>query len=295
MRTVRHLAISMLLIYSAIFVALAVLPTDPARALLGPMASESAVAELRRQYGMDRAFPVRYLRTLGQMAVGNFGVSVFHHRPALDVVSDLAPATFARAGASLLVGIAVGLIAGAMIGLCGLPRLAYILACLVAVPSFCIMILILWWGSAAGLTPLRNPAIFEILAIAGSSIYCAGAIGRQVADRLDLRHRRPMHVDFLMLLHADRQEIVRIIFREALPEAIAISLNSIPAVLTGITFAELIFGLSGFGSAFIHAALRGDGALVIAGSLILGFVLLLIQRFGELVTKFFDPRSMRSD
>ena len=105
---------SLFAIYTVVFLAFAVVPLDPARAVLGPNASQQAVERLREEFGLNRPLPVRYFTTLRQMLAGDFGSSYYLNKPALEVVLATAPKTFARTGIALLGGLIVGALAGAL-------------------------------------------------------------------------------------------------------------------------------------------------------------------------------------
>src|SRR5918996_1536258 len=72
-----------------VFGFLAGLPGDPARVALGVNASDEAVAELNRQFGLDRPLPTQYFDWLGGVLRGDFGM--------LDVSkADIRPQIFHR-------------------------------------------------------------------------------------------------------------------------------------------------------------------------------------------------------
>ncbi|HET6741085.1 MAG TPA: ABC transporter permease, partial [Kribbella sp.] len=58
-----------------VFAFMAILPGDPARVALGVNASDEAVAELRRQFGLDRPLPTQYFDWLGGLLHGDLGTS----------------------------------------------------------------------------------------------------------------------------------------------------------------------------------------------------------------------------
>ena len=70
-----------------IFVVTAALPGDIAQVLLGTDATPERVAELRREFGLDRPLPVRYLEWLGGVLTGNFGVSHLSGQPVLSLIA----------------------------------------------------------------------------------------------------------------------------------------------------------------------------------------------------------------
>ena len=55
------------------FVLINLLPGDPAIAILGETATSDAIAALHAQLGLDLPIPLRYLRWLGNVLVGDFG------------------------------------------------------------------------------------------------------------------------------------------------------------------------------------------------------------------------------
>ena len=70
-----------------IFLVTAALPGDIAQVLLGTDATPERVAELRREFGLDRPLPVRYLEWLGGVLTGNFGVSHLSGQPVLSLIA----------------------------------------------------------------------------------------------------------------------------------------------------------------------------------------------------------------
>ena len=59
-RFIFRLVLASILIYSLVFMAFAVLPVDPARALLGPVAEPSAVEALRQLRGENQDLTPSY-------------------------------------------------------------------------------------------------------------------------------------------------------------------------------------------------------------------------------------------
>src|SRR5437016_4613810 len=59
----------------------------------GSIVSQEAAANLRAQYGLDQPIYVQYLRWVGLMLQGNFGMSMEYNRPVLEVIGDRLPLT----------------------------------------------------------------------------------------------------------------------------------------------------------------------------------------------------------
>jgi peptide/nickel transport system permease protein len=85
------------------------LPGGPAEALLGERATPERVAQIRKQYGLDRPVYVQYLRYVKTVAIDrDFGQSVRTRRPVLTEFREKFPATIELALAAMVVSIGVG-------------------------------------------------------------------------------------------------------------------------------------------------------------------------------------------
>lgn len=78
---------TILLISLLVFAATQALPSDPARVILGPDATEQSIQTLQKQLGFDRPIPEQYVRWAGRAVTGDFGVSLDSHRPAGEIVA----------------------------------------------------------------------------------------------------------------------------------------------------------------------------------------------------------------
>jgi peptide/nickel transport system permease protein len=76
-----------------IFTIARVIPGDPARIALGPLASRGQIEALREEMYLDRPIHVQYAYYLGGLLRGDFGESLYTHRPVTDDLRDLFPAT----------------------------------------------------------------------------------------------------------------------------------------------------------------------------------------------------------
>src|SRR5919107_834299 len=76
-----------------LFVWIRALPGGPAESLLGERATPETVAEIERQYGLDKPVYVQYLRYVENVATGDLGVSIRSRRPVTDELRERFPAT----------------------------------------------------------------------------------------------------------------------------------------------------------------------------------------------------------
>lgn len=98
-----------------IFVIARVIPGDPARIALGPLASRGQIEALRQEMYLDRPLHVQYAYYLSGLLRGDFGESLYTHRPVTNDLRDLFPATlelvFYSGLIMVLLGVPLGVLA----------------------------------------------------------------------------------------------------------------------------------------------------------------------------------------
>ena len=115
----RRLAASVVVLFGVsvlIFGVARVIPGDPARIALGPMASEEQVAQLRAQLYLDRPLVAQYARFLRGLAEGDLGTSTYTSRPVMTDLRQFLPATIELVAAASLIMILAGIPLGVLAG-----------------------------------------------------------------------------------------------------------------------------------------------------------------------------------
>ena len=85
------------------------LPGSPAEALLGEHATPQAIAQIRRQYGLDKPIYVQYWNYVKTLAQGDLGTSITTTRTVTYELEHRFPATVELALAAMLFSIIVGI------------------------------------------------------------------------------------------------------------------------------------------------------------------------------------------
>ena len=126
-RVLRYLARRLLLtipvllgVATLVFALIHFIPGDPARAILGDVASEADIVQLRRQLGLDRPLAAQYVAFLGGLARADLGTSLRTGTPVATQILERLPATFELALAAIARGPGLGDSAGSRGG--GLAR-----------------------------------------------------------------------------------------------------------------------------------------------------------------------------
>ena len=97
-----------------VFIIMALIPGDPATAILGSFATPENVEKLNRDLGLDKPMIQRYFIWLGNMLQGDFGRSFSLNKDVLDEILERFGATLILAGVSFVLCSVLGVVAGAL-------------------------------------------------------------------------------------------------------------------------------------------------------------------------------------
>ena len=270
----------------------------------GPFDEEQALApavraNLERAYGLDRPLLAQYLSYVGQLAHGDFGVSLRERdfsvneliRQGLPVSLTLGAAAIVLA---LLTGIPAGIVAALRQGRSSDYALAGISALGLALPSFVVGPLLalvfgltLHWLPVAGwsggsLRYLVLPAITLALPVAASLTRITRASLLEV-----------LRTPFIRSARARGLGAARVLWRHALPPTLLPVVSYLgPAIafmVTGSLVVETVFGLPGSGRYLVQGAIDRDYPLVM-GMIVVYAVLTLVLNFvADLLYGWLDP------
>tara|TARA_B100001094_G_scaffold89926_1_gene85931 strand:+ start:170 stop:1192 length:1023 start_codon:yes stop_codon:yes gene_type:complete len=97
-----------------IFIIARIVPGDPARIALGPLATATQVEELREEMGLNASFPVQLWSYLSGLAQGDLGKSLLTSRPVMDDIRGALPATFELVLVTIILQIFISIPLGVM-------------------------------------------------------------------------------------------------------------------------------------------------------------------------------------
>ena len=95
-----------------VFLIMAIIPGDPATAILGAFATPENAIKLRAEMGLDRPLIEQYFTWAGNLLSGDFGPSYALNRPVLDELLERMGPTLLLAGSARCVCVVLGLISG---------------------------------------------------------------------------------------------------------------------------------------------------------------------------------------
>ena len=105
----------LLVVSLLLFIALRVLPTDPATMSMPPTATTDEIEIARQQMGLDRPLVAQYAVWLGQVLSGDLGRSSHLRRPVAQLLAEALPATIELTLLAMLVAGSLGLCGGLLL------------------------------------------------------------------------------------------------------------------------------------------------------------------------------------
>jgi peptide/nickel transport system permease protein len=288
-----------------VFAFMAVLPGDPARVALGVNASDEAVAELRRQFGLDRPLTTQYFEWLGGLVRGDFGTSYVSKAAIGPQIFDRFQVTLWLVVAAMVVALVVAAPAGTVMAarhrkVSGLA-LSAVSQLGVAVPAFLAGILLimvfavkLGWLPANGWTPpAQDPAMFlkQLVMPALSLGLVQGAVLTRYVRSAVLEVLRE---DYLRTARAKGLRPFPALWRHgirnaAVPVVTVLGLQ-LATLLIGAVVVERVFVIPGLGSLLLDGVSNRDLVLVQDVVMVLVIAVLVVNFLVDLLYVVLDPR-----
>ncbi len=239
--------LTLLAVSVVVFLAMNVLPGDPALNILGIESSEDARAALREQLGLDEPAVFRYFQWIFNAVRGDFGISYSYGVPVSELIVERIPMTLSLAFSGMVLTTVVALVMGITAASHHKKTGDWVVMLLsqlgVAIPAFWLSMLLvllfavkLRWlppGGFAGwddpLAAMRSLVLPTVsLALVQSAVLAR--VTRSSALEV-IRH------DFVRTARASGFSRQRVLWRHVLPNAL------IPIVtIVGLQFAALVSG-----------------------------------------------------
>jgi len=290
-----------------VFLIMAMIPGDPALAILGSYATPENVARINRDLGLDRSLPEQYFIWIGNLLRGDFGRSYILNRPVLDEVLERFGATLILAGAALVLCSVLGLLAGVVSAVrqfAWTDRIVTLLVLIgISMPAFWLgLILILLFAvqwrvlPASGMYAVYGggdlPDLLKhlILPAATLAVVATGVIARLTrAAMLEV-----LRQDFIRTARAkgvsERKVIYRHAFRAALVSVIPVIGIQVGFLLGGAVYIETVFQWPGLGAMLVKAVSTRDLLLVQGGVLVAATTYVLVNLGTDVAQALLDPR-----
>jgi peptide/nickel transport system permease protein len=302
LRRGRRLLVSLWVLVTASFIMIHLIPGDPVRAALGPMAPQELVDARRAALGLNDPLWNQYWHYLQNLVSGDWGTSITTDVPVFDTIGDRLPATVQIALLAFVVTMFLSVPLG--VAMAALTRggrrrrtelaLTSSSVVIAAIPDFLLAVgLVYVFGVSLGWLPVAGrsgPASF-VLPVVGLAIGPMAILARIV--RVEML--AVLDADFVRTARAKRLRAWRVYLRHALPNALTSTLTVggllLGGLVAGTVLVENVLAWPGLGSTIVSSILSKDYPVVQGIVLVYGLGVLAINLIVDVVLALIDPRS----
>jgi peptide/nickel transport system permease protein len=324
-RRLLHAAPTLFGVVLIVFVLLRVVPGDPIAMMVVGEASPQDIAVMRELYGLDKPLPQQFVIYLGQLARGDFGVSISLRQEVLSLVLGRLPATlelaFVAMLASTVLGVMLALAAIQWRGSWVEALVDGLSALWLSIPEFLWgMLLIIALGVLVPVLPISGRVdplqaselatqfyLFEslfrgrlglawelmqhlVLPATALALPLTAVIARVLKTSL----AEALAQDYILLARVKGFSERRILTREALPNAVgpALTVAGVHFVFLvgGTVLVELIFAYPGIGNMLYTAAVNRDLPLIQGVTIVFALLFILLNLAIDLIYPLVNPR-----
>jgi peptide/nickel transport system permease protein len=290
------------LVLTLVFIAMRILPGDPATAALGDMALPEQLAEFREKMGLNVSLWQQYLNFLGGVLVFDFGKSYMNGAAVVDLIARNLPYTIELTLVATLMGFTAGVPLGVLAATKRdrLPDTGVRVFSLIgyAIPDFYLGALLLivfalnlgWFpinGAGEGFVDRMYHIFLPALTLA---FVKAAFIGRLTRTSL----LEVLGKDYIRTARAKGAREPRVIYRHGLRNALLpLSTGmglSLLATLSGSVAIELVFNRPGIGRLLISAITERDYGVIQGGVVVFALLVVAINLLMDLLYIVIDPR-----
>ncbi|WP_354692630.1 ABC transporter permease [Phytobacter sp. RSE-02] len=302
-------------------------PVDRVLQIVGDHASQSTYEQVRHQLGLDQPLPVQFWHYLLNLSHGDLGTASATGQPVLQDLLSAFPATLELATLALVIGTALGILAGVLCArFAGSPLdLAVRTFTLLgnSVPIFWLGLLMLalfyanlQWSAGPGrlddiyqytVTPqtgfvlidtwlsgdsqaFRNALSHMVLPVTLLAYYSLASITRLTRSAC----LGEMNKEYILLARAKGAGEMTIMLRHVLPNIrgtlLTVVALSYTSMLEGAVLTETVFSWPGIGRYLTTALFAGDTTAIMGGTLVIGVCFVLINNLADMLVRLTDPR-----
>jgi peptide/nickel transport system permease protein len=290
------------LVLTLVFIAMRILPGDPAIAALGELAQPEQLAIFRAKMGLDVPLWQQYFNFLWGVVTLDLGRSFLNNTPVLQLIGENLPHTIELTFVAMVLGLAAGVPLGVVAATHrnkaaddGIRLFSLIFY---AIPDFYLAALLLivfalnlgWFpinGTGTGFWDRLDHVILPAVTLACVKSAFIGRLTR--TSLLEVLGR-----DYVRTARAKGAGEQRVIYRHGLRNALLPLTTglglSLLATLSGSVAVELVFNRRGIGRLLIDAISERDYAVIQGGVIVFALFVVLVNLLVDLAYIAVDPR-----
>lgn len=254
--------------------------------------------QYRRLYGLDRPLAVQYVSWLARLMQGDFGISyTYRNETVLAVLRRTWPPTLQIGLVALVLALGLGVPLGVgaatkrrshldrfsrAVAVLGAATPVYVLATL-TILLFSVQMRVLpltgWGGPARVLLPACVLALAPLAAVIRFTR--AAVLDTLGADFVRTARAKGLH---------SHQVVSRHVLKNALLPVLTLAGPLAATLLAGSFFVETMFNIPGLGAAFVFAAADRDYPMIMAGAVLSGGLIIVLNLGVDLAYGLLEPR-----
>lgn len=281
-----------------VFSILYISPMDPARNILGQLATEEQVIAWKQDYGMNDPYIVQALKAVKNVITFDFGNSFVGNEPVVESLMRKFPVTLQVTLASLLLSVIIAVPAGIISAIrqySTFDFVAMVMALIgISIPNFWLgLMLILLFSVKLGWLNVIYTA-GDIKSLIMPAIVLGTALAASVARMTRSSMLEVIKSDYITTARAKGLKESDVVLKHALKNAVIPIITIIGlqfgGMLGGSAVTEKVFTIPGIGSYIINKQMIPDIPVVLAGVVYIAIVISMANLAVDLLYAFFDPR-----
>jgi peptide/nickel transport system permease protein len=281
-------------------------PGGPIKAMLGPRATVAQVAYYNRLYGFDQPFYLQYVKWIGQLLHGNLGFSSKLNQSVASLIAQDLPKTIVLVALGTIVSLVFGLPLGMYqavkrytVGDYALTAISFLGY---ATPTFFVgLLLVEWFSVDTHLFPPFAPQSSSVLGVLEQprALVLPVAAYAFVLYALWSRYMRSSVMDNLVQDYvrtarakgaSERRVLWGHVFRNSLISIVTLLGLSLPTLVAGAIFIEVVFNYPGMGLAFYNAAENVDYQVLLGFTILATVATIAGNLLADISYAMLDPR-----
>ena len=306
-------------IATIVFFLLSLAPGDAASFFVSPNVTPEVLEQIRRNMGLDQPVHIRYVRWMGAMLRGDFGVSLSRNQPVLDIVREILPNTLLLSACAFALAFAGGIVVGVLQAIRQNRATDGVLSVVglffYSMPSFWLALMLilvfslgarnLWdwplWFPASGMSSVEYPFMSppqqfldRVMHLALPSISLALVLAAGIARYMRGSMLEVIRQDYIRTARSKGLSEARVIWKHALRNAlipvITLFVLYLPFLFSGAVLIETVFAWPGMGRLVVDAIFQRDYPVVMAGTFVFAVMVVAGNLVADLLYALVDPR-----
>jgi peptide/nickel transport system permease protein len=285
-----------------VFLLIRLIPGNPAVALLGEHATPELIARLEQQLGLNLPLWRQYLIFLGNASRGNFGQSFFYQESVFTLTAARIPVSLMLISYAALLGLLISIPFATLAAVRRETPIDHAIRLVftgtIGIPSF-------WLGIVLALLLSVKVRLFPLGGIGKGgfdTLWYLTLPALTIAFHISPILMRSLRSSLIEVLNSDYVTtgvamglrpftlLVSYVLRNGLTPFISVVGLNIGWLIGGTIIIEQVFGVPGVGSLLITSILTRDYSIVQFVTLVLAFLVILVNLLTDLAYAALDPR-----